>query len=118
MGLFSFFKKDKKPIIHKEDYLNQALGYSRRGDHAAASMMYEVLYNDEKSAINAFNLLLNSVYCGNKEQEDKLFNKLKSYTPNLSIEPVELYGPFVRLYYSLALCEVNRNQDAIHHLNY
>ena len=81
-------------------------------------MMYEVLYQDEKSAINAFNLLLNSVYCGNKEVENKLLSKLKSYTPDLSKEPVELHGPFVRLYYSLALCEVKRNEEAIPHLNY
>lgn|SRR5690606_38304787 len=118
MGLFDFLKKERKPKINKDEYLSQALAFSRRGDHAAASLMYEVLYNDEKSAINAFNLLLNSVYCGNNKLEQELFDQLKSYKPNLTLEPVELNGPFVRLYYSLALCESNRNKEAIPHLEF
>ncbi len=53
-----------------------------------------------------------------KEVEEKLYSKLKCYSPNLKKEPMELSGCFVRFYYGMILCEVTRNKEAIEIIDY
>lgn len=98
--------------------LKQAMKLSNEGKHIEAYSIFEKLYNEEKSATNAFNLLQCSVYCEKIDVEKKLYEKLKCYTPNLKKEPMELSGCFVRLYYGLNLCEVNRSKEAVEIVDY
>ena len=65
-----------------------------------------------------FNLFQCAVYCGKTEIEYELYKKLKCYSPNLKKEPMELSGCFVRYYYGLVLCDVNRNHEAVEILDY
>ena len=47
-----------------------------------------------------------------------IVEKLKCYSPNLKKEPIELSDCFVRYYYGLILCEVNRNIEAVEIVDY
>lgn len=104
--------------IRAKSKLQQALDLSREKRHLDAYPIYEELYKNDKNATNTFNLFQCAVYCGEKEVEEKLYNKLKNYSPNLKKEPMELSGCFVRFYYGLILCEVNRNDEAIEIIDY
>lgn len=104
--------------IRAKSKLQLALDLSKEKKHYDAYPIYEALYNNDKNATNTFNLFQCAVYCGKKEIEEKLYNKLKNYSPNLKKEPQELSGCFVRFYYGLILCEVNRNDEAILIVNY
>ena len=98
--------------------LQQALKLSKENKHVEAYQLYEELYNSDRNATNAFNLLQCSVYCGKIDLEKELYEKLKCYSPNLKKEPMELSGCFVRLYYGFNLCEVNRNEEAVEIIDY
>ena len=70
--------------------LQQALKLSKENKHVEAYQLYEELYNSDRNATNAFNLLQCSVYCGKIDLEKELYEKLKCYSPNLKKEPMEL----------------------------
>jgi hypothetical protein len=64
-------------------------------------------------------LLICSVYCGKKDIEKELYEKLKDYSPNpIKNEQKELCGPFVRFYYGIALSENSRKEEAIQIIDY
>ena len=124
MGLFDMFKKKDK-VIKKNDNkrnseteLQQALSLSRTGKHMEAYPIFEKLYNNQSNATNAFNLFQCAVYCGKTETENKLYNKLKCYSPNPKKEPMELSGCFVRYSYAYILCDVGRNHEAVEIVDY
>lgn len=98
--------------------LQQALELSKEKKHAEAYPIYEELYAEENNATNTFNLFQCAVYCGKSAIEDKLYKKLKNYSPNLKKEPMELSGCFVRYNYGWILCEVGRNNEAIEIIDY
>ena len=104
--------------IRKLTKLEQALKLSKENKRMAAYLIYEELYNKSKNATNAFNLFQCAVYCGKKDVEEKLYNKLKNYVPNIRKEPMELSGCFVRFYYGIILCDVKRNDEAIEIIDY
>ena len=105
---------DVRPLTE----LQYAIQLSREKRHAEAYPIFERLYKKESNATNAFNLLQSAVFCGKAEVETRLYERLKNYVPNLKKEPMELSGCFVRLYYGLVLCEVNRGKEAIAIIDY
>lgn len=107
-------KIDIRPLTK----LEQALKLSKEKRHIDAYPIYEKLYASDKSATNAFNLFQCAVYCGNQKIEKELYEKLKCYSPNLKKEPIVLSGCFVRYYYGLILCEVNRKNESIEIVDY
>lgn len=98
--------------------LQQALNLSKEGKHIEAYLIFEKLYHQTDNATNAFNLFQSAVYCGKTEVENELYEKLKCYSPNPQKEPMELSGCFVRYYYGLILCDINRNHEAIEIVDY
>ena len=119
MGLFGWLKEKRKSDKAQPDTeLQQALILSKDGKHAEAYPIFEKLYHKNSNATNTFNLFQCAVYCGKTEVEKQLYEKLKCYSPNLKKEPIELSGCFVRYYYGLILCEVNRNHDAVEIVDY
>ena len=98
--------------------LQQALNLSKENNHTEAYPIYEELYNKKSSATNSFNLLMCAVHCGKIEVEKKIYKRLQNYIPNIKKEPMELSGCFVRYYYGLTLCEVNRHKKAIEIVDY
>ena len=98
--------------------LQQALNLSKEKRHMEAYQIYEELYNSDRNATNTFNLFQCAVYCGKAEVEKELYKKLENYSPNLKKEPMELSGCFVRCYYGLILCEMNRNEEAVEIVDY
>ncbi|VEU82696.1 hypothetical protein [Acholeplasma hippikon] len=122
MGILKIFKKRNKIVKltnqQKNDLLQKGLAFSRMGNHEEAHKIYVELYSDDETNSNAFNLLQSSVYTNNLALESKLYEKLKSNQVNTKGEPVELNGPFVRLYYALALCANNRNSECVEIVDY
>ena len=124
MRLFDIFKKKDK-VIKKNDNkrnseteLQQALSLSKEGKHIEAYPVFERLYNKQCNATNTFNLFQCAVYCGKTEIENKLYEKLKCYSPNLKKEPIELSGCFVRYSYAWILCNVGRSREAVEIVDY
>ncbi len=105
---------DIRPISR----LQRALDLSKRKNHFEAYPIYEELYGENKNATNTFNLFQCAVYCGKKEVEIELYEKLKCYSPDLNKEPMLLSGCFVRFYYGIILCDVNRNSEAVEIIDY
>jgi len=114
-------KKKDTPATAKENTdktLQQALILSREGKHTEAYPIFEYLYNKNRNAVNTFNLFQCAVYCGKAEVENELYKELKCYSPDPKKEPIELSGAFVRYYYGIILCNVNRNKEAVEIVDY
>lgn len=119
MRFFDKLKNKDTPTKENLDKaLQQALSLSREGKHVEAYPIFEYLYNKNRNATNTFNLFQCAVYCGKVEVENELYKELKCYSPNLKKEPIELSGCFVRYYYGLILCDLNRNKEAVEIVDY
>ncbi|MBQ8275820.1 MAG: hypothetical protein IJZ02_04265 [Clostridia bacterium] len=117
MGLLNWLKgKSNQESLDAE--LQQALSLSKEGNHTEAYPIFEKLYDKHNNATNAFNLFQCAVYCGKTEIENKLYEKLKCYSPNPKKEPMELSGCFVRYSYACILCDVGRNREVVEVVDY
>lgn len=110
-------KRNKLTAEKKEELLNKALTFSSLGKFKEAHEIYHLLYQNEDSTMNAFNLLQTSIHCKDVELEKKLYNELKDNKAKNN-EPKELNGPFVRFYYAIILCDNHRNNEAIEIVDY